>query len=85
MIMEIVNIANLKSHLSDVIEKVNKTGKTVIIGKYGKPVAKIIPFTEEKKSRSPGFGKHLTMTNISDLQSQVDEPVDAETLEGFYR
>lgn len=83
--MELVNIANLKSHLSDVISKVTKTGNAVIIGKYGKPIAKIIPFTEEKKPRTPGFGKHLTMTNISDLQSQVDEPVDAETLEGFYR
>ncbi len=83
--MELVNIANLKSHLSDVIEKVNKTGKTIIIGKYGKPVAKIIPFTEEKKSRTLGFGKHLTMTKISNLQSQVDEPVDNETLESFYK
>ena len=83
--MELVNIAKLKSHLSDVIEKVNKTGKTVIIGKYGKPVAKIIPFTEDKKPRTLGFGKHLTMTNTANLQSQVDEPVDAETLERFYR
>ncbi len=67
------------------IRKVNKTGKTVIIGKYGKPVAKIIPFTEEKKSRTLGFGKHLIMTNTSNLQSQVDKPVDDETLESFYK
>ena len=54
--MEIVNITNLKSHLSDVIEKVNETGKTVIVGKYGKPVAKIIPFTEEKRLVLLGLG-----------------------------
>ena len=83
--MELVNIANLKSHLSDVISKVTKTGNAVIIGKYGKPVAKIIPFTEEKQSRTLGFGKHLTMTDTSNLQNQVDEPVDDETLDGFYR
>ena len=83
--MELVNIANLKSHLSDVIAKVTKTGNAVIIGKYGKPVAKIIPFSEEKQTRSLGFGKHLTMTDTSNLQNQIDEPADEETLEGFYR
>lgn len=83
--MKLVNIADLKSHLSDVIAKVSETGATVIIGKYGKPVAKLIPFSEAEKSRSPGFGKHLVMTNIADLQNQVDEPIDPETLEGFYQ
>ncbi len=83
--MELVNIANLKSHLSDVIAKVNKTGKAVIIGKYGKPIAKIIPFSEDKKPRSLGFGKHLTMTETSNLQNQVDQPTDSETLKDFYR
>ncbi len=83
--MELVNIAKLKSHLSDVMAKVSETGKTVIIGKYGKPIAKIIPFSEEKKSRTLGFGKHLSMTNISKLQNQIDVPSDSETLEDFYR
>lgn len=83
--MELVNIANLKSHLSDVIAKVSKTGNAVVIGKYGKPIAKIIPFSEEKQTRSLGFGKHLTMTDTSSLQKQVDAPVDEETLEDFYR
>lgn len=83
--MKLVNIAELKSHLSDVISKVSETGNAVVIGKYGKPVAKLIAFSEEEKSRNIGFGKHLNMTNISELQNQVDEPVDMETLEGFYR
>lgn len=73
--IKLVNISDLKSHLSDVIAKVSETGDTVVIGKYGKPVAKLIPFSEDAKSRSPGFGKHLVMTNIADLQNQVDEPV----------
>jgi len=83
--MKLVNIADLKSHLSDVIAKVNATGNPVVIGRYGKPVAKLIPFSVEEKTRNVGFGKHLVMTNISDLQHQVDEPVDTETLEGFYQ
>ena len=83
--MELVNIAELKSHLSDVIAKVNKTGQPVVIGKYGKPVAKLVPFSEEETSRSLGFGKHLNMTSVSNLQQQVDQPVDTETLEDFYQ
>ncbi|RLA48389.1 MAG: hypothetical protein DRQ97_04255 [Gammaproteobacteria bacterium] len=83
--MELINIAELKSHLSDVIAKVSETGSTVIIGKYGKPVAKLSPFSEEEKDRSLGFGKHLLMTTISNLQQQVDQPVDTEILDDFYQ
>jgi prevent-host-death family protein len=83
--MELINIAELKSHLSDVIAKVSETGSTVIIGKYGKPVAKLTPYSEEEKDRSLGFGKHLMMTTTSNLQQQVDLPIDPETLEDFYQ
>jgi prevent-host-death family protein len=83
--MKLINIAELKSHLSDVIAKVSETGSTVIIGKYGKPVAKLTPFSEEEKNRSLGFGKHLMMTTTSNLQQQVDQPIDPETLEDFYQ
>ena len=83
--MELVNIAELKSHLSDVIAKVNETGTAVVIGKYGKPVAKLIPFSDEKKNRALGFGKHLLMSDTTSLQQQVDQSVDPETIEDFYR
>jgi len=83
-IMNIVNIADLKAHLSGVIAKIMKTGDPIIIGRYGKPVAKIIPYTETGKKRVLGFGKHLLMTNIPGLQEQVDEPLDPETMDGFY-
>jgi len=83
-IMDFVNIADLKTHLSDVIAKVMKTGDPIVIGRYGKPVAKLVPYTETEEKRTLGFGKHLLMTNVSGLQEQVDEPIDADTLDGFY-
>ena len=83
--MKLVNIAELKSHLSDVIAKVNETGTAVVIGKYGKPVAKLIPFSDGKNNRTLGFGKHLLMSDISSLQQQVDQSMDPETIEDFYR
>lgn len=73
--VKLVNIAELKSHLSEVIAKVSESGN---------PVAKLVPFSEEEECRNTGFGKHLVMTNISDSQHQVEEPVDPEILEGFY-
>lgn len=83
--MDLMNIAELKSHLSEVISKVNQTGDAVVIGKYGKPIAKIIPFTEENYERKIGFAKHLLVTELTDLQDQIDAPTDSETLGGFYQ
>jgi|TARA_R110000868_G_scaffold50130_7_gene160554 prevent-host-death family protein len=83
--MNIINIAELKSHLSEVITKISQTGDEIIIGKYGKPVAKLVPFSEEVPERKLGFAKHLMFTEKSELQNQVDEPVDSETLENFYK
>lgn len=82
--MEVMNIAELKTHLSEVITKVNQTGDAVIIGKYGKPIAKIIPFDEPISERKLGFAKHLLTAELADLQAQVDAPNDCETLNGFY-
>ncbi len=81
--MELINIAHLKSHLSDLIAKVSNTGGSIIIGKYGKPIAKIVPYNEDKNKRSLGFGKHLILTTVPKLQEQVDAPHDSETMEGF--
>ena len=81
--MDLINIAELKSHLSEVISKVNQTGDAVVIGKYGKPIAKIIPFTEEKKERKMGFATHLLETELRQLQAQVDAQTDRETLDSF--
>ena len=82
--MELMNIAGLKSHLSEVVGRVNKTGEPVIIGRYGVPIAKIVPFEAEPKTRAVGFGKHLLMANADLLQQQADAPLDDETLNGFY-
>lgn len=83
--MDLMNIAELKSHLSEVMNKVSQTGDTVVIGKYGKPIAKIVPFTESEKDRKVGFAEHLVTTDQASLQQQVSAPSDCETLDGFYQ
>jgi prevent-host-death family protein len=85
IMMDIINIAELKSHLSEVITKVSQTGDEIVIGKYGKPVAKLVPFIEKVSERKLGFAEHLMFAEKNELQDQVDEPVDSETLESFYK
>ena len=50
--MEIINIHNAKTNLSKLVEQVLH-GKEVIIGRSGKPVAKIVPYEEPAVPKKP--------------------------------
>lgn len=54
--MYITNISEAKSTLSKLIEQV-LMGKEVIIGKAGKPVAKLIPYEVDTSPRQLGAGQ----------------------------
>ena len=51
--MLITNIHQAKSQLSKLIERVQQ-GEEIIIGKAGKPVAKLVPYRENCQPRKPG-------------------------------
>lgn len=51
--MHITNISEAKAQLSALIEQV-LAGHDVVIGKAGKPVARLIPFERKKEPRQPG-------------------------------
>jgi prevent-host-death family protein len=51
--MATFNIHEAKTHLSRLIERV-AAGEEIVIGKAGKPVAKLVPYAEEKKPRRAG-------------------------------
>lgn len=53
--METVNVHAAKTHLSRLLEEVSQ-GKTIIIARAGKPVARLVPY-EEPAPRRPGFLK----------------------------
>ncbi|MFU8798222.1 MAG: type II toxin-antitoxin system Phd/YefM family antitoxin [Gammaproteobacteria bacterium] len=54
--MHTINIYEAKTHLSRLLEQVSH-GEEIIIGKAGKPIAKLIPFHAEKQVRKPGYWK----------------------------
>ena len=54
--MQLTNIYEAKTHFSQLIDKVCN-GEEIIIGKAGKPVAKLVPFKPTKQARKPGCWK----------------------------
>lgn len=70
--MHITNISDAKAHLSALIEKV-VSGQEVIIGKAGKPVAKLVRFERSDKKRYPGAlrGKIKIEDDFDDLPEDI--------------
>lgn len=54
--MDMVNTHEAKTHLSRLLDRV-AGGEEIVIGKAGKPVAKLIPYSEAKKPRKLGTWK----------------------------
>jgi prevent-host-death family protein len=70
--MMITNISEAKSQLSALIKKV-MSGQEVIIGKAGKPVAKIVRYERSDKQRHPGAlrGKIKISDDFDELPEDI--------------
>jgi len=71
--MTVVNIHQAKSQLSRLIEQVLQ-GHEVIIGRAGKPVARLVPFESvEKPPREPGLwrGKVRIAPDFDELPPEL--------------
>jgi prevent-host-death family protein len=49
----LVNIHEAKTHLSRLVDRA-AAGEDIIIGKAGRPVARLVPYTRSREPRSPG-------------------------------
>lgn len=77
--MQIFNIHQAKTNLSKLIEKTQK-GEEVIIGKAGKPVAKLVGYKEKLKPRKFGLWKGKVW--ISEDFDEEDEEINKLFYEG---
>ena len=70
--MMITNISETKSQLSALIKKV-MSGQEVIIGKAGKPVAKLVRYERSDKPRHPGAlrGKIKISDDFDELPEDI--------------
>ncbi len=71
--MHITNISDAKSSLSSLISQVQQ-GKEVIIGKAGKPIAKLVPYEESQADRQLG-GSWEGQVKMSDDFDQLPEGI----------
>jgi prevent-host-death family protein len=72
--MLITNISEAKAQFSALIEKV-VSGQEVIIGKSGKPVAKLVKYEQSDKQRHPGAlqGKIKISDDFDELPEDIAE------------
>ena len=49
----IVNVYQAKTHLSKLLDRV-LNGEEIVIGRAGKPVARLVPFVAKRTPRVPG-------------------------------
>ena len=71
----IVNIHEAKTHLSRLVERV-AAGEEIVIGRAGRPVARLVPYAETRQARRPGrWAGRVTIA--SDFDATTDELLDA--------
>ena len=72
--MQITNISQAKAQLSMLIEKV-LAGEEVIIGKAGKPVARLVKYEKSRIPRQPGAlkGKIKIADDFDTLPDDIAE------------
>lgn len=68
------NIYDAKTNLSKLIEQVLQ-GKEVVIAKAGKPVVKLVSYSETKKPRVPGLwkGKVWMSDDFNDESEEINK------------
>lgn len=77
--MHITNISEAKAQLSALVEKV-LAGQEVIIGKAGRPVAKLVQYKHQETPRQPGAlkGKIQIAPDFDDLPPEIAKAFGVE-------
>ncbi|MBA3630407.1 MAG: type II toxin-antitoxin system Phd/YefM family antitoxin [Actinobacteria bacterium] len=68
----LVNIHEAKTQFSRLVERVSR-GEEIVIGKAGKPVAKLVPYPKASGPRSPGAwkGRVTIASDFDDLPAEL--------------
>lgn len=74
----LVNIHDAKTHFSKFINQALK-GDEIIIARDGKPLVKLVPYSEE-----PQFRKGGQFKGLMEISEDFDAPLPEEILKQFY-
>ncbi len=72
--MKVVSATEFKHHCLALLKELKQTHETLLITKHGKPVAQVLPYTEEPK-KNP-LKDSILFEN--DLVSPIAEPWDVD-------
>jgi len=75
--MQSINVHEAKTHLSRLLARVS-TGEEIVISKAGKPIARLIPWSDPVSNRKPGLDRGKFT-----VPDDFDAPLPAEVLDGF--
>jgi len=75
--MSQVNVHEAKTHLSKLLTRV-AAGEEIVISKAGKPVARLVPWKQNAKQRTPGLDNGLFT-----VPDDFDSPLPREILDSF--
>jgi len=77
--MQIVNIHEAKTHLSKLVDRA-AGGEEIVIGKAGKPVARLTAFQPLRAARRPGIwkGKVVIARDFDDLPPELARAFQGE-------
>ena len=78
-----VYVHEAKTGFSKLLERV-QLGEEIVIAKAGKPVARLVPFTEPAAFREPGSAKGL-MTIGADFDAPLPKEIREASSEGAAR
>jgi prevent-host-death family protein len=75
--MGIVNTHEAKTNLSRLIDEVQQ-GAEVVIARANRPVARLVPFRDEKRARRPGYLKGKIR-----VAADFDAPLPPDVVHAF--
>ena len=73
----VINLYEAKSKLSSLVERA-AAGEEIIIAKAGRPRARLVPFSTERRPREPGGWEGRVW-----IADDFDEPLPPDVLRGF--
>ena len=78
--MKVTNIHEAKTHFSKLVERA-AAGEEIVIGKAGKPVARLGPYTApERPKRKPGSlkGKIRILPGFDEMDKEIEKLFSGE-------
>ncbi len=82
MATEIVNVHAAKTNLSRLLERA-EAGEEIVIGRAGKPIAKLVPYRAERPKRVFGAlrGQIRVIGDFDDLDAEIEREFEASIAE----